>query len=42
MWLINCRKVAEKIAKYMKELASKEKEPTLLTLPATLHTTKEF
>jgi hypothetical protein len=42
MWPINRRKVAEKMAKYMKEPASKEKEPTLPTLPATPRTTKEF
>jgi len=40
MWPINRRKVAEKMAKYMKEPASKE--PTLPTLPATPRTTKEF
>jgi len=41
MWPINRRKVAEKMAKYMKEPASK-KEPTLPTLPTTPRTTKEF
>jgi hypothetical protein len=40
MWPINRRKVAEKMAKYMKEPASKE--PTLPTLPVTPRTTKEF
>jgi hypothetical protein len=40
MWPINRRKVAEKMAKYMKEPASKE--TTLPTLPATPRTTKEF
>jgi hypothetical protein len=40
MWPINRRKVAEKMAKYMKEPASKE--PTLPTLPVTSRTTKEF
>jgi hypothetical protein len=43
MWPINRKKVAQKMAKYMKELASKaSKEPTLPTLPATPRTTKEF
>jgi hypothetical protein len=40
MWPINRQKVAEKMAKYMKEPASKE--PTLPTLPVTPRTTKEF
>jgi hypothetical protein len=40
MWPINRQKVVQKMAKYMKEPASKE--PTLPTLPATPRTTKEF